>query len=75
MFRRPVLIAPDVASRLFIGAGGPQLPAPGTPFVGKIEWVAIYRGESRTKTCPSTSTPETAPVAARAPDNRVNQER
>jgi hypothetical protein len=31
-------------SRLFIGAGGPQLPEPRNPWVGKIQCVALYKG-------------------------------
>jgi hypothetical protein len=31
-------------SRLLIGAGGPQLPEPRVPWVGKIQCVAVYKG-------------------------------
>jgi hypothetical protein len=31
-------------SRLFIGAGGPQLPEPRFPWVGKVQCVALYKG-------------------------------
>ena len=31
-------------SKLFIGAGGPQLPEPRFPWVGKIQCVAMYTG-------------------------------
>ena len=36
--------APDIPSRLFIGAGGTHALAPRLPFVGKIQCVALYRG-------------------------------
>ena len=35
---------PSTESRLFIGAGGPELPEPRAPWVGKIQCVALYKG-------------------------------
>jgi hypothetical protein len=35
---------PSTQSRLFIGAGGTQLPEPRAPWVGKIQCVALYKG-------------------------------
>jgi Concanavalin A-like lectin/glucanases superfamily len=35
---------PSMQSRLFIGAGGTELPEPRGPWVGKIQCVAIYKG-------------------------------
>jgi len=34
----------SIESRLFIGAGGPHLPEPRFPWVGKIQCVALYKG-------------------------------
>ena len=36
--------APDIPSRLYIGAGGTHALVPKIPFVGKIQCVALYRG-------------------------------
>ena len=36
--------APDIPSRLFIGAGGTHSVDPKIPFVGKVQCVALYRG-------------------------------
>jgi Concanavalin A-like lectin/glucanases superfamily len=35
---------PSTQSRLFIGAGGTELPEPRGPWVGKIQCVALYKG-------------------------------
>jgi Concanavalin A-like lectin/glucanases superfamily len=35
---------PSTQSRLFIGAGAPQLPEPRFPWVGKIQCIAVYTG-------------------------------
>lgn len=40
----PATYVPQTAGRLFIGAGGPHLPEPKIPFVGKMQCVAIYKG-------------------------------
>jgi hypothetical protein len=40
----PTDYLPSTQSRLFIGAGAPQLPEPRFPWVGKIQCVAVYKG-------------------------------
>lgn len=35
---------PSTQSRLFIGAGRPDLPEPRVPWVGNIQCVALYKG-------------------------------
>jgi Concanavalin A-like lectin/glucanases superfamily len=35
---------PSTQSRLFIGVGGPQLPEPRGPWVGRLQCVAVYKG-------------------------------
>jgi hypothetical protein len=40
----PANYQPSTQSRLFIGAGGPNLPEPRGPWVGKIQCVAVYKG-------------------------------